>query len=177
MLDRTKSFQNCRETDVPGYNDCPSFVYPAKRGTGSKQTMVNGQIDTFGSTQAASAPPPPTIRKRTSSHNSSVCKVAPQETLCMDKDEILHEIDNLLARESKLPAAELEYHQKKFRANFGQVLEQDHGRQLMNEVLASLQDESKVHKILTQWMMSDSTVNKWCPSLRKILCNLQADGI
>ncbi|CEP62502.1 Add37p LALA0_S05e07074g [Lachancea lanzarotensis] len=174
MLDRTRSFQNCRETDVPGYNDCPSLVYPVNRGAGTKQTMVNGQIDTFGSTQVASVPPPP-IGKRSSSRSSSAIKVP--QALHKNKDEILQEIDSIFARKSKLSPVELEYHQKKFRANFGQTLEHEHGKQLMNEVLASLEDDSKVHKILTQWMMSDSTINKWCPSLRKIMCNLQPDGI
>ncbi|SCU81001.1 LAME_0B05292g1_1 [Lachancea meyersii CBS 8951] len=177
MLDRTKSFQNCRETDIPGYNDCPSFVYSVKRGTGSQQTIVGGQVDTFGSTKKASAPPPP-IRSRVSGRNSSTTELSSStKAPYKEKGEIMQEIDSVLTMESKLPLAELEYHRSKFLANFGQTLDHEHGRQLMSGVLELLYDESKINKALTQWMMSDTSTSKWCPSFRKIVSNVQNNAV
>ncbi|SCU93103.1 LANO_0E03004g1_1 [Lachancea nothofagi CBS 11611] len=172
MLNRTQSFQNCKETDVPGYNDCPLFLYPPKRTTGEKNAVPSSQIDTYGGTKAATAPPPP-MKWRSSSQNSSisVSSTGPQVT-CKEKSDILLEIDAVLARDSKLSPTEFQYYKSKIVANIDKSLDHEHGRQTMSEILASLEEKEKVYKLLTEWMMSDTATGKWCPSFRKIISNL-----
>ncbi|SCU91880.1 LADA_0F12728g1_1 [Lachancea dasiensis] len=175
MLNRTQSFQNCRETDVPGYNDCPNFIIPSRRhtGTGMKKAASNSQIDTFGSTKVATAPPP-IMRRRVTSHGitlSEGASTSPEP--CKPKSEIWHELDAVLARDTKLSPAEFLYYKNKLLAGVDKTLDQEHGRQLMGQALASLQDKEKVYKLLADWMMADTSTSTWIPSLRKIVANLK----
>lgn len=160
MLNRTQSFQNCKETDVPGYNDCPNFIYPSK-GSGSRKARFSIE-DTCGNTKAATAPPP-SIKRKVSSQTEKVP--------CQDKDEILRHLNELLARNSGLSPAEFQYYKKKVLANVDQSLEHEHGRHVVGEALNSLPDKEQVKKIVTEWMMSDTTASKWCPSFLKIVSN------
>lgn len=65
-LDRTKSYQNCKETDVPGYNDCPIFLFDvSKKAPGKDKIVSTNGSDVYASAkQQTSMPPPPIGLKR-----------------------------------------------------------------------------------------------------------------
>ncbi|CCD26670.1 Add37p NDAI_0I01010 [Naumovozyma dairenensis CBS 421] len=66
MTSSVRSFQNCSEADVPGYNDCPSFLFQVNNNNNNKR-QSNFKItpkvyDLSGNTKIPTIPPPPLRR-------------------------------------------------------------------------------------------------------------------
>ncbi|CCH62098.1 hypothetical protein TBLA_0G01540 [Henningerozyma blattae CBS 6284] len=82
-----KSFQNCSESDVKGYNDCPEFLFNLPTRSRSSTNLnkkrsisINFDTlnsDTFGNIRPAMTPPPPRTFKRVSSTGSSILSQVP----------------------------------------------------------------------------------------------------
>lgn len=162
MLNRTQSFQNCRETDVPGYNDCPNFIYPSKGASGARKARFSVE-DTCGNTKPAVAPPPPVRRVKSQQETATPFK---------GKSELLEELDRLFACNSNLPPAEFQYHKNKVLTNIDQSLSHDHGCQVMSRAMTCIGEKEQLKKVIMEWMMSDTSTSKWCPSFLKIAGNV-----
>ncbi|CDO93674.1 unnamed protein product [Kluyveromyces dobzhanskii CBS 2104] len=165
-LNRNKSFQNCRETDIPSYNDCPSFIYPGSASVASKR-MVSRVVDTSGNTKTATAPPP--SMKRKVSEKLRKTDEATSSVVVLGKQELSQKYQWITALPSKLPDKEFSFYKSKVDKVLDDVLESAATRYALSEIFESLDDSEKVSAVMTKWMLSDVSVNSWCPSLRKIV--------
>ncbi|KAL6942434.1 hypothetical protein ACO0QE_003609 [Hanseniaspora vineae] len=72
-LDRTKSYQNCREADVPGYNDCPIFLFDvSKKAPGKDKIVSTNGSDVYASAKQQTVLPPPPIGLKRKTTGSSL---------------------------------------------------------------------------------------------------------
>lgn len=162
-----KSFQDCRETEITGYNDCPSLLYVAKNERSRR--IVSKTADRSGNTKAATGPPP--SMKRKISDKLAESTKSCDESTCMSKKDMLLAYQLLVSKETKLKQQEFLYYRKKVESSLESSLEKDSARYVLTQVFNELDDQKKALEILTQWMLSDVTVGSWCPALRKLVEN------
>lgn len=171
-LPTTKSFQNCTETDVPGYNDCPSFLFQVNKAAekaGRRNEIFPTMRDTYGgNTRIPSIPPPPLTRRI--SKNSAICKPAVQQNI-FTEEEILAKIRGLYDIESRLSPDEFEFYRKKVDSNLIKSLKNDSTKQMLTYVLNESGDMLKGQSILREWLTTDTTISNWCPAFLKIFEN------
>ncbi|SCW00406.1 LAFE_0C03488g1_1 [Lachancea fermentati] len=164
MLNRTKSFQDCKETEVPGYNDCPNLLF---RVNSSKRSVSSNQVDTYGNTKPAAAPPP-SIKRSIATKATEL----PSKSIVKTKEEVMTEIQALLNRETKLSPGEFEFYKRKFMTNISKSLENEHTRLTLAEILSHISEKDQAKKLITGWMVSDTSISSWCPAFRKIVENV-----
>lgn len=179
MINRTKSFQNCTEADVPGYNDCPLFLLQGNKKSTTKRTrIIPNAVDICGNIKAATVPPPP--MKRVVSSNTPV-----NETILMtpsadtsssstasSKEQLMDSVRELLSKETRLPPQEFKFYKNKVISNIETSLNTEQTRSVMSQVFDALEDKDKVKALLIDWIATDTTVGSWCPAFRKIVENI-----
>lgn len=171
----TKSYQNCAETDVSGYNDCPSFLFMPNRPSSrrrqhriiSDHTSANSVSNASPANKAdISTTPPPIV------HRNSHGTVKNQEDISsasLSKDEILNRVNGLYSLKSKLVAEEFKFYKRKVDNNLHCSLENDSTRAVMTRFFQEADsDRSKASKTLRAWMSSDVSIINWCPAFLKI---------
>ncbi|QLQ81379.1 hypothetical protein HG537_0F01400 [Torulaspora globosa] len=162
-----KSFQNCLETEVPGYNDCPSFLYQVNRVSikGGRRNRIATKIrDTCGNTATASIPPPLT--------KSVAEKIDDEAHLqILSKEEVLAKVQDLYNAQSGLPVQEFEFYRRKVDLNLTKSLDSESTRRVLTTVLEELEDKDRCGRILREWLSSDVTICSWCPAFLKIYEN------
>lgn len=162
-----KSFQNCSETDVPGYNDCPSFLYQVNKGSakgGRRNRIVAKVRDVSGNTTAACAPPPTTPSNVEKSSQSSGIQV-------LTKEEVLERIQDVYNAQNKLSTPEFQFYKRKADQNMTKSLDSESTRRVLTTILTELNDKDKCTRILREWLTSDVTISSWCPAFLKIYEN------
>lgn len=167
-----KSYQNCTETEVPGYNDCPSFLFmPNRQPVRKKQhRMVSGStsannIPSTRTTNTTTAPPPILHKK----HNEIAKKNEDESNASLSKEEILHRVDELYGLKSKLISKEFEFYKRKVDNNLAISLENHSTKTVMTRFFyEASHDKSKASNTLRTWMSSDVSVINWCPAFLKI---------
>ncbi|GAV54586.1 hypothetical protein ZYGR_0AN00540 [Zygosaccharomyces rouxii] len=171
----SKSYQNCTETEVPGYNDCPSFLFmPNRPSARRKQHRVisnhlsandNPSTHPTNKTDTATAPPPIL-------HRSPQGITKNQENVSdtsLSKEEILNKVGELYGLKSKLVTKEFEFYKKKVDNNLVGSLENGSTRAVMTRFfLEANSDRNKASNTLRAWMSSDVSVINWCPAFLKI---------
>ncbi|SCU83296.1 LAMI_0C02696g1_1 [Lachancea mirantina] len=170
MLDRTSSFQDCREADVPGYNDCPTFVFQTGKPRTARKLLLTSVVDTYGNTKKADQPPPSIGR------NQGNKKHEPMDEMECEANEknVIQMLDDLLARESRLPAQEFEFYKKKLLKNVDKSLEDRNCASNLVEVLSSVDTDTEgTKRLLSRWMMADASIGNWCSALRKLIENVK----
>lgn len=173
----TKSFQNCAETDVPGYNDCPSFLFQVDKAAaraGKRNEIFTKVRDTYGNTRIPSIPPPPLTRRV--SKNSTIDEPVVQQKV-FTEEEILAKIRDLYEIESKLSPNEFEFYKRKVDSNLLKSLENDSTKQVLTCVLSESSDKLRGQSILREWLTTDTTISNWCPAFLKIFENTATQGI
>lgn len=169
----SKSYQNCAETEVPGYNDCPSFLFMPNRPSSKRKQhrVISDHISTIGPTDSSSSTnlataPPPIFRKGPHEIRNQKDK---NSTAPLSKEEILNKVNELYDFESKLVTKEFEFYKKKVDNNLISSLENDSTRVVMTRFfLEANSDKTKASKTLKAWMSSDVSVINWCPAFLKI---------
>ncbi|QLL31017.1 hypothetical protein HG536_0A08320 [Torulaspora globosa] len=162
-----KSFQNCLETEVPGYNDCPSFLYQVNKvsARGGRRNRIAAKVrDICGNTTAPSMPPPLT---------NSTAKETDDEghSQIMSKEEVLAKVRDVYNAESKLSVQEFEFYRRKVDLNMTKSLDSESTRRVLTTVLEELEDKDRCARILREWLTSDVTISSWCPAFLKIYEN------
>lgn len=162
-----RSFQNCTETDVPGYNDCPSFLYQVNKAAakkGRRNRIVPQVQDVSGNTASSSTPPP-------------ACPVR-LEAACQDehsnfltKNEILAKIKRLNELQNNLSTKEFEFYRKKLDSNVARSLDDESTRRLLTSFFEQWEEKEKCIGMLREWLTSDITILSWCPAFLKIYEN------
>lgn len=177
MATSSKSFQNCTEKDVPGYNDCPSFLFQVNKKAERRHKIATEVKDTYGNTKMATIPPPPrrSSSRTLSSENSNDDIIDP--IVSLDKDQILERVNTLLESDSKLPSAEFEFYKKKIDLNLAKGLENDSTKHVMSQFFDKTKDKSEAQKLLRSWMAHDISISNWCPAFLKIFENTLKDDI
>lgn len=189
----TKSFQNCLEAEVPGYNDCPTVLFSIDPNSGprskSKQRTkskrcVSGRLatevlDLYGNTKTATTPPP--VLKRpsvTAAQQESACEGVLvkdqgdrqlQPILC-SKEELVAKINDLCVCGSKLSSKELEFYKKKLYSNITKILQNEHTKTVLSQIFNE-KDKNMAVKTIKHWMVTDTTISNWCPAFLKIFEN------
>ncbi|AMD21412.1 HER133Wp [Eremothecium sinecaudum] len=161
-----KSFQNCSEADVPGYNDCPTFLLSNRAVSIRTNRGSNGVLDRYGN-----------VKKRTSSQLPATHpikdEVKDEEVKPPKSKQVLMErINELLNRPSKMPETEYTFYKTKVLNNISLHLDQETSLVLMTQFFEFIpHNVDKAKDILIKWMVSDVSIAGWCPALRKILVN------
>lgn len=159
----SKSYQNCTETEVPGYNDCPSFLFlPHKPAARRKQRVVSQPLDTATAVQTHTDTSAPPIARHRKLHVES------QAIKLLNKEEILHRVDELYALTSSLLSNEFEFYKSKVDKNLVVSLDNVSTRQVMTRFFNEAHDKPKASNTLRAWMSSDVSVINWCPAFLKI---------
>lgn len=201
MTETLKSFQNCKETDIPGYNDCPSFLFQIskKNSSGRKQQRIVTPVrDLYGNTNGLPSMPPPPMKRKTSDSLNDVCdsntgsdismnnssvsilttdtstsKLADLKT--MNEVEIKERINNILNTKTALSEKEFQFYKKKIDLNLEKSILQETTRNIISEFF-QLQDNKLVAtNYLRKWMINDITIANWCPAFLKIYENVDED--
>lgn len=162
-----KSFQNCLETEVPGYNDCPSFLYQVNKASakrGRRNRIAAKVRDTCGNITAASVPPPLTESAAKETDNETQLQI-------LSKEQVLEKVRDVYNAQSKLSAQELEFYRRKVDLNMTKSLESESTRRVLTTVLQELGNKDKCARILREWLSSDVTICSWCPAFLKIYEN------
>ncbi|CAR31013.1 hypothetical protein ZYGR_0P03190 [Zygosaccharomyces rouxii] len=170
-----KSYQNCAETEVPGYNDCPSFLFmPQRPSARRKQHRVisdhlsaNNSPSTHStSTTDTTTAPPPILHRKPHEIAKNQEKTS---NASLNKEEILHRVNELYGLKSKLVTNEFEFYRRKVDNNLVSSLENDSTRAVMTRFfLEANTDRTKASNTLRAWMSSDVSVLNWCPAFLKI---------
>lgn len=161
VFNMNKSFQNCNESDVPGYNDCPLFL------SSKKGKMESHFRDVSGNIKAVSVPPPKVAKRYISSFKTDL---ESREISC-SKNQLINSFYRLLSLKTKLRDEEFQFYRKKVVPKIYQAMEKEHTLYMLREIFDSLDDKPKVNKLLAEWIIKDPTVNSWCPSFRKLVSN------
>ncbi|AGO13019.1 AaceriAFL144Cp [[Ashbya] aceris (nom. inval.)] len=151
-----KSFQNCTESEVSGYNDCPNFLFAAgKHAAGGRQRGLKARARARAGRHAMP------------SENWQQMEVGELEEI---RAEATRKIEWLFKAESRLAEVELNFYRSKVRQNISRSLEDERTLLMLAAILRQLPAEIETAKdLLTTWLMSDVSVAAWCPALRKIL--------
>ncbi|EDO19374.1 hypothetical protein Kpol_1002p20 [Vanderwaltozyma polyspora DSM 70294] len=176
----TKSFQNCSESEVPGYNDCPSFLFDlgTKRNTIKDNKIIDNVPYMYGKKLQANvvAPPPPMKRRvsrRTSSTSSLVSSSSSVEfDHLLAKDEILSMISQLLNTQSRLSSKEFDFYRRKIDSNISGSLDHESTRHILTQFFTeSKRNRANAETLLRNWMITDITISNWSPALLKVFEN------
>lgn len=191
MSTSSKSFQNCTEADVPGYNDCPTFLFQVsnKKNASSTSLASNSTLsstnniittkvrDTYGNTKTAVAPPPMISKRKISIPSTEPASTTAEDSVkitTLTKDEILSKVEELSSRESKLSEKEFTFYLNKVKNNMGKSLDNQSTVATLSQFFEIFQNErTQAKKLLTQWMISDTSIGTWCPAFIKIIDNIK----
>ncbi|AET37904.1 Add37p Ecym_2152 [Eremothecium cymbalariae DBVPG len=168
-----KSFQNCTEADVPGYNDCPSFLFSTNIGSvrkkGSAQT--DGVVDRYGNTKSDTAVLPSKRKKTIAKPRASILDEG-DRVEAESREVLMGRIGKLLEEKTEMSDNEFQFYKTKVLQHLPTTLENESSLTLMTLFFQHLHtDVEKAKLLLMQWMVSDVSIARWCPALRKILEN------
>lgn len=173
---KSKSFQDCKETEIHGYNDSPSFLFNVSKKSGRKNRLQTVVKDTYGSTKLAVAPPP--MSKRTSSasvvpdevNNDNLNDSASDSELT--EDDILNKINELISKNSKLSTKEYDFYKRKVDLNLPKNINNHSTKVSLSQFLDIADDKAKQAEFLRKWMLMDITISNWCPAFLKLVENV-----
>lgn len=177
---RNRSFQNCKETDIPGYNDCPSFLFNISKKSGRRNQLHYVVKDTYGSTKLPVTPPPLSTKKRlamTDNNNSSNSEIndknnsSDNSNEILNDDEILKKINELMNKCSKLSDKEYHFYKRKIDLNLPKSINNASTKTSLLHFLEIGDDKIKQADYLRKWMAVDITISSWCPSFLKLIEN------
>lgn len=178
---RSQSFQNCKETDIPGYNDCPSFLFNVSKKTGRKHKLHTAVQDTYGSTKLPVTPPPMSIKKATilpptktpdTQDKPPKTNPTPPVTDELSESKILDKINTLLNRNSNLSDKEYQFYKKKVDLNLPKSITNSSTRISLSQFLEIVDNKSEQAEFLRKWMIMDITISNWCPAFLKLIENV-----
>ncbi|CCE64394.1 hypothetical protein TPHA_0H01890 [Tetrapisispora phaffii CBS 4417] len=175
----TKSFQNCSENEVTGYNDCPSFLLSGKNKKNplsSHRIVDNVPEYMYGKKIALNniAPPPPSKRmlSRRVSTSSEISFSSMDSENYLEKNEIVLLVQNLLSSETRLNENEFQFYKKKIETNFLSSLENENTIMVLSQFFnEASKNKSNAQKLMKNWLVSDISVSNWVPSFIKIYEN------
>ena len=191
MSASSKSFQNCTEADVPGYNDCPTFLFQVSNKKNASSTSLassstvsstNNIIttkvrDTYGNTKTAIAPPPMMSKRKISTSSTEPASTTTEESnqvTILTKHEILSKVEELSSKKSKLSEKEFTFYLNKVKNNMNRSLDNQSTINTLSQFFEVFQnDKIQAKKLLTQWMISDTSIGTWCPAFIKIIDNIK----
>ncbi|AAS53230.1 AFL144Cp [Eremothecium gossypii ATCC 10895] len=154
-----KSFQNCTESEVSGYNDCPNFLFAAREHTAGSSHRRGLKARARGRARRPDMP------------SDALQQMEPGE-LEEIRAEAMRKIEWLFETESRLAEVEFNFYRNKVRQNLGRALADERTLLMMAAVLRQLPADLETAKdVLTTWLVSDVSVAAWCTALRKILEN------
>ena len=189
----TKSFQNCLEAEVPGYNDCPTVLFSIDPNSGPKSKsktraktkrcmswkLTTEVMDLYGNTKTATTPPPvskrppvgPTQQEPASEIVPAMGQNDTQSQVVMySKDDLLLKINDLCGPGSKLASKEQDFYKRKIDSNIAKILHTDHTRMVLSQIFDE-NDKQAAVKTIKHWMVTDTTISNWCPAFLKLFEN------
>ncbi|CAB4254314.1 similar to Saccharomyces cerevisiae YMR184W ADD37 Protein of unknown function involved in ER-associated protein degradation [Maudiozyma barnettii] len=188
MSKNSKSFQNCAESEVPGYNDCPTFLFQVSNKKSSSSVNLSSSTTTLssadniittkvrdisGNTKSAVSPPPLITKRKLSSQLDPNKNNDSNKINVLTKDELESRITELLAKESKLSEKEFIFYKNKVNNNIKKSLDNVSTVNTLSQIFGSIENDSTAAKrLLTQWMVSDTSIGTWCPAFIKIVDNI-----
>lgn len=177
---KSKSFQDCRETEIPGYNDCPSFLFNVSKKTGRKHRLQTSVQDTYGSTKLPIAPPPLATKRSSNSANKEVKLDGNKEETStasslqeLSETDILKRVNELIERCSKLSDKEYEYYKRKVDLNLPKSITNQSTKISMLQFLEITDNKVEQAIFLRKWMIMDITISNWCPAFVKLVENVK----
>lgn len=179
---RSKSFQNCKETDIPGYNDCPSFLFNVSKKSERRNKLHYVVKDTYGNTKLPVTPPPLFTKKKltvVNNNNQSNSEISDKSN-SLDKsnetlndDEILRKINDLMNKRSRLSDKEYNFYKKKVDLNLPKSINNPSTKTSLLHFLDIGGSKIKQADYLRKWMVMDITISNWCPSFLKLIENAE----
>lgn len=182
---RTRSFQNCKETDIHGYNDCPSFLFNVSKKGGRKNRLHTSFQDTYGNTKLPITPPPISKKNSSSSNEEEQQEEQKQEENDMGNgntelgsdltgEDVLAKINELINKNSNLSAKEYEFYKRKVDLNLPKcIYNNDFTRSSLSQFLQIIDNKTQQADFLRKWMLMDTTISNWCPAFLKLVENVQ----
>lgn len=178
---RSRSFQNCKETDIPGYNDCPSFLFNVSKKNGRRNKLQYVVKDTYGNTKLPVTPPPTFTKKKLAvvnnenPNNSEInakSNFSNNSNETLNDDEILKKINELINKHSRLSDKEYNFYKRKVDLNLPKNINNPSTKASLSHFLDIGDNKIKQADYLRKWMVTDITISNWCPSFLKLIENI-----
>ncbi|CCK70838.1 Add37p KNAG_0F01700 [Huiozyma naganishii CBS 8797] len=186
-LGSLKSFQNCKEDEIPGYNDCPSFLFYNNKKVraktlGARRHHLIDNAAAPGTCRKVCLPaviPPPQAKRNISGKVESVNAIITAKEYgftseeVYTKDDILEKIREFCQMDTSLSEKEFYFYKNKVDKNAESSLNAHFTRQIITHFFQLSEDKEKGANFLRKWMISDITISNWCPAFLKIFENVQ----
>ena len=179
-ISRNTSYQNCTESDLVGYNDCPTFMFSNTLKNKEKSSVSLNKKQAFRKTSIASFVPPQKIdtpmqlsnKKNKDEQDTDNNDISDKE----DADEALTNEEILLMLKEKIESNEKNLNEKEFNFYKTKVLKQIDNFSDNDRYLKILSDLFLVNtncnntKLLVQnWVSKEPNVSSWLIPLSKII--------
>ncbi|KAL6930494.1 uncharacterized protein HGUI_03471 [Hanseniaspora guilliermondii] len=151
-----KSFQNCTESELVGYNDCPSFLFS------NSQTIPNGRRNKK-------------ILRHRMSNNSLPTKEDHNKAQGNDDDhkdlsKVIEKIEKKISINSnKLGEKELTFYKKKYEKHLPAITSNTRYLRNINDIFLEELDSNAIKTKVHEWVTKEPSVSSWLVSLSKIV--------
>lgn len=168
---KSRSFQDCKETDIHGYNDCPSFLFNVSKKNGRKNRLQTANNDTYGNTKLPITPPPPMSKRKSDIPIEDNDITTP--VIQLTQDDILNKINQIINKHSNLSSKEYEFYKRKVDLNLPKSISNDSTKVSLSQLLEIIDNKTQQADFLRKWMLMDITISNWCPAFLKLVENVQ----
>lgn len=69
-----------------------------------------------------------------------------------------------------MTSRELEFYKKKLDSNIANILQNDHTKAVLSQILDE-KDKQVAVRTIKHWMITDTTISNWCPAFLKLFEN------
>lgn len=151
-----KSFQNCSESDLVGYNDCPTFLFSHNQtlSTGRKNKRKSGR---------KSLDNPLTAEDDNDQEDGSNDDLK-------DLSKVVEQIEKKISMNSnKLGEKELAFYKKKYENNLQAISSNSRYLRNINDIFLENLDNNAIKTKVHEWVTKEPSVSPWLVALSKIV--------
>lgn len=152
-----KSFQNCSESDLVGYNDCPTFLFSHNQtlsnGRKNKRKLGHRSLDN-------SLPAEDDDDDQTHGNNDDL----------KDLSKVIEQIEKKICMNSnKLGEKELAFYKKKYENNLQAISSNSRYLRNINDIFLEDLDNNAIKTKVHEWVTKEPSVSSWLVALSKIV--------
>lgn len=151
-----KSFQNCSESDLVGYNDCPTFLFSHNQTLSSsrknKKKLGHRSFDN-------SLPTEDNIDQANGKNDD-----------CKDLSKVIEQIEKKISRNfNNLGEKELVFYKKKYESNLLAISSNNRYLRNISDIFLEDLDRNAIKTKVHEWVTKEPSVSPWLVALSKIV--------
>lgn len=152
-----KSFQNCSESDLVGYNDCPTFLFSNNQTrTMSSRNKKKSKHRVLGDSQQA--------------NDDSNTQTNENIEESQDLSKVVEQINEKIEMNVKnLDEKEHSFYKKKYQNHLPTISSNTRYLKNISDIFLNNSDEAAIKTSIHQWVTKEPTVGSWLVPLAKII--------